>query len=79
MRMRLTGLPALAGSIVLRSAIALRWNARLRSLLELTEACSVPVRWSCRAAFVTTARVDEDADEHTRSREWHHHRPSSRR
>src|SRR5258708_4403677 len=33
----------------LRSGIALRWDARFRSLLELAEACSVPVRWSCRS------------------------------
>jgi ferredoxin len=32
----------------LRSGVALRWDARFRSLLELAEACSVPVRWSCR-------------------------------
>jgi ferredoxin-NADP reductase/MOSC domain-containing protein YiiM/ferredoxin len=33
----------------LRSGIALRWDARFNSLLELAEACSVPVRWSCRS------------------------------
>jgi hypothetical protein len=33
----------------LRSGIAPRWDARFRSLLELAEACSVPVRWSCRS------------------------------
>jgi ferredoxin-NADP reductase/MOSC domain-containing protein YiiM/ferredoxin len=33
----------------LRSGIALRWDARFPSLLELAEACSVPVRWSCRS------------------------------
>lgn len=33
----------------LRSGIALRWDARFHSLLELAEACSVPVRWSCRS------------------------------
>jgi len=32
----------------LRSGVAPRWDARFRSLLELAEACSVPVRWSCR-------------------------------
>ena len=32
-----------------RSGIAARWNASAyRSLLELAEACDVPVRWSCR-------------------------------
>jgi ferredoxin-NADP reductase/MOSC domain-containing protein YiiM/ferredoxin len=32
----------------LRSGVALRWDARFHSLLELAEACAVPVRWSCR-------------------------------
>ena len=32
-----------------RSGIATRWNATAcRSILELAEACDVPVRWSCR-------------------------------
>lgn len=32
-----------------RSGVAARWRARAdRSLLELAEACDVPVRWSCR-------------------------------
>ena len=32
-----------------RSGIAAHWNASTyRSLLELAEACDVPVRWSCR-------------------------------
>jgi ferredoxin-NADP reductase/ferredoxin len=33
----------------LRSGIALRWDTRFHSLLELAEACSVPARWSCRS------------------------------
>jgi MOSC domain-containing protein YiiM/ferredoxin-NADP reductase/ferredoxin len=33
-----------------RCGIAARWNASAyRSILELAEACDVPVRWSCRA------------------------------
>jgi MOSC domain-containing protein YiiM/ferredoxin-NADP reductase/ferredoxin len=33
-----------------RSGIAARWNAAsYRSVLELAEACDVPVRWSCRS------------------------------
>ena len=32
----------------LRSSLTTRWNPRYNSLLELAEACSVPVRWSCR-------------------------------
>jgi ferredoxin len=32
-----------------RSGIAAHWNASAyRSLLELAEACDIPVRWSCR-------------------------------
>jgi len=31
-----------------RSGLTVRWDARLSSLLELAEACDVPVRWSCR-------------------------------
>ena len=32
-----------------RSGIAAHWNASAyQSLLELAEACDVPVRWSCR-------------------------------
>jgi ferredoxin-NADP reductase/MOSC domain-containing protein YiiM/ferredoxin len=31
-----------------RSKLAVRWDLRFNSLLELAEACSVPVRWSCR-------------------------------
>jgi ferredoxin-NADP reductase/ferredoxin len=31
-----------------RSNLAVRWNERYASLLELAEACDVPVSWSCR-------------------------------
>jgi MOSC domain-containing protein YiiM/ferredoxin-NADP reductase len=31
-----------------RSGIAVRWRQEDQSLLELAEACDVPVRWSCR-------------------------------
>jgi ferredoxin-NADP reductase/MOSC domain-containing protein YiiM/ferredoxin len=31
-----------------KSRIGVRWDARFNSLLELAEACSVPVRWACR-------------------------------
>lgn len=30
------------------SALTVRWDPGFRSLLELAEACDVPVRWSCR-------------------------------
>lgn len=32
-----------------RSGLAVRWREEDQSLLELAEACDVPVRWSCRA------------------------------
>jgi ferredoxin len=32
-----------------RSGLTVRWDQRYASLLELAEACDVPVRWSCRA------------------------------
>ena len=31
-----------------RSNLALRWDLAFQSLLELAEACDVPVRWACR-------------------------------
>jgi ferredoxin len=31
-----------------RSGISVRWRLDDQSLLELAEACEVPVRWSCR-------------------------------
>jgi ferredoxin-NADP reductase len=31
-----------------RSNLAVHWGSEFRSLLELAEACDVPVRWSCR-------------------------------
>lgn len=33
----------------LKSNLTVRWDSRYRSVLELAEACSVPVAWSCRA------------------------------
>jgi ferredoxin-NADP reductase/MOSC domain-containing protein YiiM/ferredoxin len=43
--------PAGSGPIVtfLRSGLAVPWDSRFGSLLELAEACSVPVRWACRS------------------------------
>ena len=41
-----------AGALVsfARSGVTTRWNpAAYQSLLELAEACDVPVRWSCRS------------------------------
>src|ERR1700746_3286484 len=31
-----------------RSGITVTWDSKFTSLLELAEACDVPVRWSCR-------------------------------
>ena len=42
--------PAGGGPTVtfLRSGLAVPWDSRFGSLLELAEACAVPVRWACR-------------------------------
>jgi ferredoxin-NADP reductase/ferredoxin len=42
--------PAGSGSLVsfARSGLDVRWGPLFRSLLELAEACDVPVRWACR-------------------------------
>jgi len=42
--------PAGGGPMVtfLRSGLAVPWDSRFGSLLELAEACAVPVRWACR-------------------------------
>jgi ferredoxin-NADP reductase/MOSC domain-containing protein YiiM len=37
-----------------RSGISTTWNPKFGSLLELAEACDVPVRWSCRAGVCHT-------------------------
>jgi len=37
-----------------RSGLTVRWNSRFSSLLELAEACDVPVRWSCRTGVCHT-------------------------
>jgi ferredoxin-NADP reductase/MOSC domain-containing protein YiiM len=43
--------PAGVGPMVtfLRSGLAVPWGTRFGSLLELAEACAVPVRWACRS------------------------------
>ena len=42
--------PAGSGPMVtfLRSGLVVPWDSRFGSLLELAEACAVPVRWACR-------------------------------
>jgi ferredoxin-NADP reductase/MOSC domain-containing protein YiiM len=37
-----------------RSGLTVRWASSYRSLLELAEACDVPVRWSCRTGVCHT-------------------------
>ncbi|MGD0108808.1 MAG: MOSC and FAD-binding oxidoreductase domain-containing protein [Rhodopila sp.] len=45
--------PAGGGPMVtfLRSGLAVPWDTRFGSLLELAEACAVPVRWACRSGI----------------------------
>ena len=45
------GGPAGGGPMVTfsRSGLAVPWDSRFGSLLELAEACAVPVRWACRS------------------------------
>jgi ferredoxin-NADP reductase/MOSC domain-containing protein YiiM len=40
-----------------RSGVTLPWDARYGSLLELAEACDVPVRWSCRTGVCHTCET----------------------
>ena len=40
-----------------RSGLAAPWDPRYASLLELAEACDVPVRWSCRTGVCHTCEV----------------------
>jgi ferredoxin-NADP reductase/MOSC domain-containing protein YiiM len=37
-----------------RTGLTVSWDDRFQSLLELAEACDVPVRWSCRAGVCHT-------------------------
>ena len=40
-----------------RSNLALRWDPAFQSLLELAEACDVPVRWACRTGVCHTCET----------------------
>ena len=40
-----------------RSNLQVRWSARFTSLLELAEACDVPVQWSCRTGVCHTCET----------------------
>ena len=48
--------PAGSGPLVsfARSGITVRWSESFASLLELAEACDVPVKWSCRTGVCHT-------------------------
>jgi ferredoxin len=49
------GPPGLGPSVSFaRSGITVEWDSRFTSLLELAEACDVPVRWSCRTGVCHT-------------------------
>ena len=41
-----------------RSGLTVRWASNYASLLELAEACDVPVRWSCRIGVCQTCDTD---------------------
>jgi len=40
-----------------RSGLSVRWSSRFQSLLNLAEACDVPVRWSCRTGVCHSCEV----------------------
>ncbi len=40
-----------------RSSLAIPWSSEYTSLLELAEACDVPVRWSCRTGVCHTCET----------------------
>jgi len=40
-----------------RSGLNVRWRSEFRSLLELAEACDVPVRWACRTGVCHTCET----------------------
>jgi len=37
-----------------RAGLTVSWDPKFQSLLELAEACDVPVRWSCRTGVCHT-------------------------
>jgi ferredoxin-NADP reductase/MOSC domain-containing protein YiiM len=50
-----TGSPGTGPEVAFaRSGLTARWDQRYASLLELAEACDVPVRWSCRTGVCHT-------------------------
>ena len=51
--------PPGAGPLVsfARSGLEVRWRPDFQSLLELAEACDIPVRWSCRTGVCHTCET----------------------
>lgn len=51
--------PAGPGPVVsfARSGLTVPWNPRYANVLELAEACDVPVRWSCRTGVCHTCEI----------------------
>ncbi len=41
----------------MRTGLNVRWSERWPSILELAEACDVPVRWSCRTGVCHTCET----------------------
>jgi ferredoxin-NADP reductase/MOSC domain-containing protein YiiM len=40
-----------------RSGLSVNWDARFQNLLDMSEACDVPVRWSCRTGVCHSCEV----------------------
>jgi ferredoxin len=40
-----------------RSGLNVRWGSSFQNLLELAEACDVPVRWACRTGVCHTCET----------------------
>src|SRR6185312_10752217 len=52
------GVPGSAALVSLaRSGLCVRWGPAFQNLLELAEACDVPVRWSCRTGVCHTCET----------------------
>jgi ferredoxin-NADP reductase len=51
--------PSRSGALVsfARTGLSVRWEQAFDSLLELAEACDVPVRWSCRTGVCHTCET----------------------
>jgi len=49
--------PGIVTAAFARSDLSIRWSEDYPSLLELAEACDVPVRWSCRTGVCQTCET----------------------